>query len=65
MVFSGSSCKAKTGRFCYRRCVCVWPCSCAKENLKECIVQGKAAAARAATVISKDMLETEGIIAKV
>jgi heterodisulfide reductase subunit A len=37
----------------------------APKNLKECIVQGKAAAARAATVISKDMLETEGIIAKV
>ena len=35
------------------------------KNLKESIVQGKAAAARAATVISKDMLETEGTIAQV
>jgi len=37
----------------------------APKNLKESIVQGKAAAARAATVISKDMLETEGTIAQV
>ena len=33
------------------------------KNLKESIVQGKAAASRAATVISKDQLETEGTIA--
>lgn len=37
----------------------------APKNLKESIVQGKAAAARAATVISKDTLETEGTIAQV
>lgn len=37
----------------------------APKNLRESIVQGKAAAARAATVISKDMLETDGTIAKV
>jgi heterodisulfide reductase subunit A-like polyferredoxin len=37
----------------------------APKNMRESIVQGKAAAARAATVISKDMLETEGTIAKV
>jgi len=37
----------------------------APKNLKESITQGKAAAARAATVISKDMLETEGTIAQV
>jgi heterodisulfide reductase subunit A-like polyferredoxin len=35
------------------------------KNMKESIIQGKAAAARAATVISKDMLETEGTIAEV
>jgi len=35
----------------------------APKNLQECIVSGKAAAARAATVVSKDMLETEGMIA--
>jgi len=33
------------------------------KNLQECIVQGKAAAGRAATVVAKDMLETEGTIA--
>jgi len=33
------------------------------KSLQECIVQGKAAAGRAATVISKDVLETEGTIA--
>ena len=33
------------------------------KNLQECIVQGKAAAGRAATVVSKDKLETEGTIA--
>lgn len=37
----------------------------APKNLRESIVQGKAAAARAATVISKDMLETEGTVAMV
>jgi heterodisulfide reductase subunit A-like polyferredoxin len=35
------------------------------KNLRESIVQGRAAAARAATVISKDTLEAEGTIAKV
>ena len=35
------------------------------KNLRECMVQGKAAASRAATVISKDQLETEGAIATV
>ena len=35
------------------------------KDLKECIVQGKAAAGRAATVVSKDKLETEGTIAQV
>jgi len=33
------------------------------KSLQECIVQGKAAAGRAATVVSKDKLETEGTIA--
>jgi len=33
------------------------------KNLQECIVQGKAAAGRAATVVSKETLETEGTIA--
>ncbi|MCL2579273.1 MAG: FAD-dependent oxidoreductase [Oscillospiraceae bacterium] len=33
------------------------------KDLKECIVMGKAAASRAATVISKQQLETEGTIA--
>jgi len=33
------------------------------KSLQECIVQGKAAAGRAATVVAKDMLETEGTIA--
>ncbi len=37
----------------------------APKGLKESMVQGRAAAARAATVISKDMLETEGTIATV
>jgi heterodisulfide reductase subunit A len=37
----------------------------APKNLKESIIQGKAAAARAATVIAKAMLETEGTIARV
>jgi heterodisulfide reductase subunit A-like polyferredoxin len=37
----------------------------APKNIRESIVQGKAAAARAATVISKDMLETEGTVASV
>ncbi len=37
----------------------------APKNLRESIVQGKAAAARAATVISKDWLEAEGTIAQV
>ena len=35
------------------------------KNMRESIVQGKAAAARAAAVISKSVLETEGIIARV
>ena len=35
------------------------------KNMKESIIQGKAAAARAATVISKDRLETGGAIAEV
>ncbi|MDF2655540.1 MAG: FAD-binding protein [Bacillota bacterium] len=35
------------------------------KNLKESMVQGKSAAGRAATVISKDFIETEGTIAKV
>ncbi|MDL2214276.1 FAD-dependent oxidoreductase [Clostridia bacterium OttesenSCG-928-O13] len=35
------------------------------KNFRECMVQGRAAASRAATVISKDKLETEGTIAKV
>jgi len=33
------------------------------KNLQECIISGKAAAGRAATVVAKDMLETEGTIA--
>ena len=33
------------------------------KNLQECIVGGKAAAGRAATVVAKDTLETEGTIA--
>ena len=37
----------------------------APKTMKESITQGKAAAARAATVISKDMLETEGTVAEV
>ncbi len=37
----------------------------APKNIKESIIQGKAAAGRAATVISKDQLETEGTIASV
>jgi heterodisulfide reductase subunit A-like polyferredoxin len=37
----------------------------APKTMKESIVQGKAAAARAATVISKDALKTEGAIAEV
>ena len=37
----------------------------APKTMKESIVQGKAAAARAATVISKDSLKTEGAIAEV
>jgi len=37
----------------------------APKTMKECIVQGKAAAARAATVISKDALKTEGAVASV
>lgn len=37
----------------------------APKSLKESIVQGRAAAARAATVISRDILETEGTIAQV
>ncbi len=37
----------------------------APKSLRECITQGKAAAARAATVIAKDTLETEGTIAQV
>jgi len=35
------------------------------KNLKESMVQGKSAAGRAATVISKDFIETEGTIARV
>jgi heterodisulfide reductase subunit A len=35
----------------------------APKNMKESIIQGKAAAGRAATIISKDKLETEGAIA--
>jgi heterodisulfide reductase subunit A len=35
------------------------------KSMKECIIQGRAAAGRAATVISKDQLETEGTIATV
>ena len=34
-------------------------------NLRECMIQGTAAAGRAATIIAKDSLETEGTIAKV
>jgi len=34
-------------------------------NLRECMIQGAAAAGRAATVIAKDSLETEGTIARV
>lgn len=37
----------------------------APKNLRESMVQGKAAASRAVTVISKDTLETEGTIAQV
>jgi heterodisulfide reductase subunit A-like polyferredoxin len=37
----------------------------APKTMKESIVQGKAAAARAATVISQDFLKTEGAIAEV
>ena len=37
----------------------------APKNLKESITQGKAAAARAVTIISKDTLQTEGTIAQV
>ena len=37
----------------------------APKNMKESIVQAKAAAARAATIIAKDTLETEGTIARV
>jgi len=37
----------------------------APKNMKESIAQAKAAAARAATIISKDSLETEGTIARV
>jgi len=37
----------------------------APKTMKESIAQGKAAAARAATVISKDSLITEGAIAEV
>jgi len=33
------------------------------KNMKECMIQGKAAAGRAATVIARDYLETEGAIA--
>jgi heterodisulfide reductase subunit A-like polyferredoxin len=33
--------------------------------LRECVVQGRAAAARAATILSRDFLESEGAIAKV
>lgn len=35
------------------------------KNLRECIVQGRSAAGKAATVISKPNMETEGTIAKV
>jgi heterodisulfide reductase subunit A len=35
------------------------------QNLRECIVQGRAAAARAATVLSRGFLETDGAIARV
>jgi heterodisulfide reductase subunit A len=35
------------------------------KNTRECVVQGRAAAARAATVLSRDFLETEGAIAYV
>lgn len=35
------------------------------KNFKESMIQGKAAAARAATIISKEILETEGTIAQV
>jgi heterodisulfide reductase subunit A len=35
------------------------------KNMRECLIQGKAAAGRAATVISKAQLETEGTIAAV
>jgi len=35
------------------------------KGLQECIIQGKAAAGRAATIVAKDMLETEGTIASV
>jgi heterodisulfide reductase subunit A len=35
------------------------------KGLRECMVQGRAAASRAATVISKEKLETEGTIANV
>jgi heterodisulfide reductase subunit A len=35
----------------------------APKSLQECIVQGKAAAGRAATVVAKETLETEGTIA--
>ncbi|MCL6589037.1 MAG: FAD-dependent oxidoreductase [Firmicutes bacterium] len=37
----------------------------APKNIKESMIQGKAAAARAATVISKNFLETEGTVAQV
>jgi heterodisulfide reductase subunit A-like polyferredoxin len=37
----------------------------APKNIRESMVQGKAAAARAATIISKDWLETEGAVAGV
>jgi len=33
------------------------------KSLKECFIQGKAAAGRAATVVSKEILETEGTVA--
>ncbi|MDR2780399.1 MAG: hypothetical protein LBB28_04665, partial [Synergistaceae bacterium] len=35
------------------------------KGLRECVVQGRAAAARAATVLSRDFLETDGAVAKV
>ncbi|MDR1509494.1 MAG: FAD-dependent oxidoreductase [Synergistaceae bacterium] len=35
------------------------------KGLRECVVQGRAAAARAATVLSRDFLETDGAIARV